>query len=139
LLASAQLGNAVLTASEPELLTVKRGQEARYLLKLQLKTGYHVNSDKPRDEFLIPLKLSWVTGPLQVRSISYPKPEDVTVGSDKLSVLTGAFSIETQFFAPSNAAPGVSQLPGKLHYQACDSRSCKRPAWLDVQVPISIQ
>jgi DsbC/DsbD-like thiol-disulfide interchange protein len=139
LLASAQLGNGVLTASQPDHLTVKRGQNVRYLLKLQLKPGYHVNSDKPRNEFLIPLKLTWSAGPLQARNINYPKPEEVTVGSDTLSVFTGTFSIETEFFASEQAAPGISELQGKLHYQACDNRSCKRPAWLDVQVPLSIQ
>jgi Thiol:disulfide interchange protein DsbD, N-terminal len=139
LLASAQLGNEVLTAPQPEPLTVKRGQDVHYVLKLQLKSGYHVNSDKPKDEFLIPLKLTWAAGPLQTKSITYPKPEEVSVGSDTLSVFTGAFSIETEFFTPGQAAPGLSQLQGKLHYQACDSRSCKRPAWLEVRVPVSIQ
>jgi Disulphide bond corrector protein DsbC len=117
---------------------VKRGSTATQSLRITLRPGFHVNSDKPKDEFLIPLKLTW-TGPLQAQKIVYPKPEEVKVGNDMLNVFTGSFAIETQFAAPSQATAGVSMMEGKLHYQACDNQSCKRPATVSVQLPVSIQ
>jgi hypothetical protein len=123
----------------PQTLSVKRGQTAQQKLQISLRSGFHVNSDKPRDEFLIPIKLTWTSGPLQTKQISYPKPEDVKVGDDTLSVFTGKFTIDTEFLAPPQAQAGIATMQGKLRYQACDSRSCKRPATVAVQVPVSIQ
>lgn len=101
--------------------------------------GYHVNSNKPKDEFLIPLKLTWNTGPLQAKMVSYPAAEQVKVGSDTLDVFTGKFTVKTEFYVSPQAAPGIMVVEGKLRYQACDNVSCKRPATALVQLPVSIQ
>lgn len=138
-LASAQFADGVLNIATPQTLSVKRGQTARQTLQVSLRSGFHVNSDKPRDEFLIPLKLTWTSGPLQAKQIIYPKPEDVKVGDDTLNVFTGKFTIETEFLAPTQAQAGIATMQGKLRYQACDSRSCKRPATITIKVPLSIQ
>ena len=108
-------------------------------LTISVASGFHVNSNKPKDEFLIPLKLTWKTGPLQPKAIRYPDAEQVKVGSDTLNVFTGKFPVTTEFVVSPQATPGISMLEGKLRYQACDNVSCKRPATLNVQVPVSIQ
>lgn len=108
-------------------------------LKVVVLSGFHVNSDKPRDEFLIPLKLTWTSGPLAVKSISYPKPEDVKVGSQTLAVFTGTFEIRTEFAASPQAAPGSSVMVGKIRFQACNNIMCFRPATVDVRLPVSIE
>ena len=135
----AQQGNQVATVASPSTLTIKRGATAAETLKITLKPGFHVNSDKPADEFLIPLKLTWDASPLQSRKIVYPASEDVKVGPQTLRVFTGTFPITTDFYAPPQAAPGVAMMSGKLHYQACDSQSCKRPATMEIQIPVSVQ
>ena len=98
-----------------------------------------MNSDKPRDEFLIPLKLSWTNGPLEVKSVSYPKPEEIRVGKDMLLVFTGNFTVQTEFKAPEQSAPGASIQTGKLRYQACNNEMCFRPASINIQVPVVVQ
>src|SRR5207248_11062799 len=55
-----------LTVGPRDQITIKRGATVTQTLKLIILPGFHVNSDKPRDEFLIPLKLSWTNGPLEV-------------------------------------------------------------------------
>jgi hypothetical protein len=101
--------------------------------------GFHVNSDKPRDEFLIPLKLTWDSGPLQVKSISYPKPEDLDMNGQKLAVFTGTVPIETQFVVALDARKGEQTVTGKLRYQACNSNMCFRPATIDVHFTAVIE
>jgi hypothetical protein len=135
----AQRGEQVVTIASPQTLIVKRGATSTEKLNISLKPGFHVNSDKPADEFLIPLKLTWAASPLQSRKITYPASEDVSVGSQTLRVFTGTFAITTEFYASPQATPGVAMMQGKLHYQACDSQSCKRPATADVRIPVSIQ
>ena len=128
-----------LVIKPPQAITVKRGGAAVENLQVEVLSGFHVNSDKPKDEFLIPLKLTWTAGPLEAKSIAYPKPEQVQVGADMLNVFTGKFDIQTQF-ASSGAAPrGAAAMTGKLRYQACNSDMCFRPATIDVTVPVTIE
>lgn len=128
-----------LTVRAAEQITVKRGETVNQTLKVEVLPGFHVNSDKPRDEFLIPLKLTWNPGPLEAKSIEYPKPEEIKVGNDMLLVFTGSFNIETQFKASGRSTPGLAIMTGKLRYQACNSQMCFRPASADIQLPVNIQ
>ena len=118
---------------------MKRGGIGTEILKVAVLPGFHVNSDRPKDEFLIPLKLTWTAGVLEVQSIDYPKPEEVKVGNDMLNVFTGKFEIHTQFKAPDKAPPGNIALTGKLRYQACNNEMCFRPASIEVTVPVNIE
>ena len=101
--------------------------------------GFHVNSDKPKDEFIIPLKLTWTPGFLDAKTIEFPKPEELKVGTQDLLVFTGTFPIKTQFQAPASAATGPATLTGKLHYQACSSDMCFRPSTIEVKLPVVIE
>jgi len=74
-----------------------------------------------------------------VESVTYPKPEDVKVGNEVLSVFTGKFTIETKFKAPAEALPGQASMTGKLRYQACNNQMCFRPATVDVHLPVRIE
>ncbi len=128
-----------LAISPVEQISLKPGGAVTQTLRVVVQPGFHVNSDKPKDEFLIPLKLTWTSGPLEAKSITYPKPEEIKVGQEMLTVYTGAFNIQTEFKAPGNVAPGSVEITGKLRYQACNNEMCFRPATLDVRLPVSIQ
>ena len=108
-------------------------------LKVSVLPGLHVNSDKPKDEYLIPLKLTWSGGPLETKSVTYPKSEDIKVGGQDLAVFTGSFEIETEFKIPAKAPTGTATMAGKLRYQACNNEMCFRPASTEVKLPISIE
>lgn len=107
--------------------------------RVTVQSGFHVNSDKPTDEYVIPLKLTWTSGPLTIESITYPKPEKIKVGPETLTVFTGDFNIESRFRVPRQVPPGSSTMIGKLRYQACNNQMCLRPATMDVHVPVLIQ
>ncbi len=120
-------------------ITVKRGGTVTETLQVVVLPGFHVNSDKPKDEFIIPLKLTWTPGLLDTKSVSYPKPEEIKVGTQDLLVFTGTFPVKTQFQAPANAASGATTLVGKIRYQACSSDMCFRPSTLEVKLPVVIE
>jgi thioredoxin:protein disulfide reductase len=128
-----------LTVEQPSQVTVKRGEEFSQKLTISIQPGYHVNSNKPRDEFLIPLQLTWSPGPLTAESVSYPKPEDIKVGPDTLSVFTGKLVLVTKFRAGNQASALPASMTGKLHYQACNNQMCFRPVTVDVRLPVVIQ
>jgi thiol:disulfide interchange protein DsbD len=133
--------NAVLSLPAPERLSIKRGATGEVKLKADLRPGYHVNSDKPADEYLIPLKLTWAKEPLQTVEIVYPKPqlEKYDFSASPLSVFSGSFEILTHFKAPPTAAPGPAMMTGKLRYQACNNKECLPPRTAEVTLSIDVQ
>jgi hypothetical protein len=136
-LSSAQQNKLLVSPVVP--VTVKRGGTVTDQVKVAVLSGFHVNSDHPTDEFLIPLKLTWTTGPLTVKSVTYPKAEDIKVGSEVLPVFTGNFAIQTVFEVPRNAPSGTAEMVGKIRYQACNNQMCFRPSSADVRLPVIIE
>jgi hypothetical protein len=132
--------NNVLSIAPPDKVTAKAGSAVSAKIVAQLRSGYHCNSDKPSDEYLIPLKLTWTAAPLEVAEVVYPKPQmEKYAFSDKpLSVYTGDFDIVTKFKVPASAPPGPAVLTGKLRYQACTDRMCLPPKTVDVSLPITV-
>src|ERR1039457_1142130 len=68
-----------ITVRPPDAVNIKRGASAIETLQVVVLPGFHVNSDKPKDEFIIPLKLTWTPGLLDAKGVEYPKPEEVKV------------------------------------------------------------
>jgi hypothetical protein len=128
-----------ITVRPPDAVTIKRGTAAIETLQLVVQPGFHVNSDKPKDEFIIPLKLTWTPGLLDVKGFEFPKPEVAKVGTQDLLVFTGTFAVKTRFVAPATAPAGPATLIGKIHYQACSSDMCFRPATIEVKLPVVIE
>lgn len=120
---------------------MKRGGQAEFRLKAELRPGFHVNSDKPNDEYLIPLKLTWPSGPIEAEQVIYPKPEleKLAFSANPVSVFTGSFEIVTRFKAPTNASPGMTPITGKLRYQACNNKECLPPRTVDIRVTADVQ
>lgn len=130
----------VLNYLPPRKVTVKAGGAADARLPLQLRSGYHVNSTTPSDEYLIPLRLTWNAGAVAAAGFTFPQPqmEKYTFSEKPLSVYTGDFEIVTHFKAAPGAAPGPSVLTGKLRYQACNSTMCLPPKTLEVSQAVEV-
>jgi thiol:disulfide interchange protein DsbD len=129
-----------LTIAQPERIAAKAGSTAEIKLNAQLRTGYHANSNTPSDEYLIPMRLTWSTSPLEVAEVVYPKAqmEKYSFSDKPLSVYTGDFEVVTKFKIPSSATPGQAVLTGKLRYQACTDRMCLPPKTVEVTLPVDI-
>lgn len=130
-----------LSVAPPGQVSVKRGGEAELKLKAQVRAGFHVNSNAPADEFLIPLKLTWPAGPVEAGPVTYPQPqfEKYAFSAKPVSVFSGNFDIVTKLKAPASAAPGVVPITGKLRFQACNEKECLPPRTIDVRISVDIQ
>ncbi len=131
----------VLSIAPPQKVAAKAGSTVEAPITLQLRPGYHVNSDMPSDPYLIPLRLTWSPGTLESSAIVYPKPhsEKFSFSEKPLSIFSGDFNVTTRFKVPANAPAGQVLATGKLRYQACNDRMCLPPRTLDVIVPLEIQ
>jgi hypothetical protein len=133
---------AYLTVGQASTVSGKRNASVEARIPVSVLPGFHVNSDKPSEDYLIPLKLTWTaTGALQAGAIVYPKPtqEKYEFAEKPLSVLTGSFDIVAGFKVASNASAGPGSAAGKLRYQACNNRACFPPKTVDVTVNYQIQ
>jgi hypothetical protein len=133
--------SSVLSVTPPKLVTGKHNETVAADIRLELRQGYHVNSDKPTDPYLIPLKFTWTPGPAEFTGIEYPAPvmQKFTFSDKPLSVFEGDFKVKAKFKIPANALAGPAKLEGKLRYQACNDKMCLPPRTLDISIPLEIQ
>ena len=129
---------------EPQKVVGKRNAVVQVKIPLAVKEGYHVNSNKPAEEYLIPLKLTWTsTGALEGGAITYPKPLlekfEFAEPDKPLSVYMGKFDLLANFKVAANAPAGPGVASGKLKYQACSNKACYPPKSVDVAVSYQVQ
>src|SRR5271165_2287003 len=91
---SAQMSPNLTVAAIPTVKAAK-GTVTTITIKAHLPDGYHANSNKPTESYLIPLTLKWTAGPLMLDKIDYPAGtmEKYAFSEKPLSVVTGDFSI----------------------------------------------
>jgi hypothetical protein len=120
---------------------VKKGTQTTVTLKASLPAGYHANSNKPTEAYLIPLTLKWTGGPLQMETVTYPVPtlEKYSFSDKPISVVTGEFAISTKFKVPADAQSGPAAQTGTLRYQACDNKACYPPKTVPINVTVSVE
>jgi hypothetical protein len=129
-----------LQAGAPSKVIGKRGDAVQANIPVSIDAGFHVNSNKPSAEYLIPLSLAWTaTGALEAGVIVYPKASTETVAGEKLSVFTGKFDLIANFKIAGSATAGPGSVAGKLKYQACNSNACFRPETIEISVPYQVQ
>src|SRR5580704_13815232 len=98
----------VLHYTPPAPVRAPIGGTIEIPVELSLQAGYHVNSNKPPDEFLIPLKLTWAKGVLEPVEVVFPKPIQYKIQSEPkpLSVYSGNFQLGAKFKVPLTAITG---------------------------------
>ncbi|MCU0246463.1 MAG: protein-disulfide reductase DsbD N-terminal domain-containing protein [Bryobacter sp.] len=132
---------SVLTLNGPLRTAGKRGDAISVKIGLKLADGYHVNSNKPNEEYLIPLRLTWEKSALEPVETVFPKPVEERSDFSKMpvSVFTGTFAIEQKFRTAATAAPGMGMATGKLRYQACNRTMCLPPKTMDVKLAYDLR
>ncbi len=131
-----------LTIGEPAKIAGKRGAAVQARIPIAVQPGYHVNSNTPSDEYLIPLKLTWkAPGALEGGQVTYPKPtmEKYQFSEKPLSVYTGSFELVANFKVAASAPAGPGAAVGQLRYQACNDKACFPPKTVEVTLPYQIQ
>ena len=130
-----------LSVEPPQKLVIQRGQSATIKLQARIDPGYHVNSNKPHEDYLIPMRLTFTADPLVVESVKYPAGHDekYTFSEKPLSVVTGNFEVLVTIKAPQNIEPQMYVLLGKLRYQACSDKACLAPKTVEVRITADLR
>ncbi|SPE41644.1 conserved hypothetical protein [Candidatus Sulfopaludibacter sp. SbA3] len=133
-----------LSVGDVQKVAGMRNAAVQVKIPVTVEAGYHVNSDKPSLDYLIPLKLTFdksAMGALEGGTVVYPKAslEKYDFEEKPLSVFTGSFDVMANFKVSANAPAGPGVAVGKLRYQACSNKACYPPKTIDVTISYQVQ
>ncbi|MFZ0760716.1 MAG: protein-disulfide reductase DsbD N-terminal domain-containing protein [Candidatus Sulfotelmatobacter sp.] len=137
------LGKAPSLAMAPvPLVTAQRAQRTMVNLNFRVPPGYHINSNTPKSEFLIPTALRMdLPTDIILGEIQYPPGENKTFPfspNETLSVYSGDFTIAVAVHPLHSVVPGKYEMHGVLRYQACDNAACYPPKNLPVRFEVKV-
>jgi suppressor for copper-sensitivity B len=122
------------TAYEP-------GETARIAAKMTIEDGWHVNSNSPTFDYLIPTKLDLeLPAGWPGETLHYPKHEMKTFAfaDQPLAVYDGEAVILAEVKVPANAAQGPVRTRAALRYQACNDSQCLPPVTTNATVSLTV-
>ena len=133
----------IVTVMSAEPVAVAPGGSVRVELRFRVSPGFHINSSKPRSEFLIPTRLK-LSPPANLTpgAFVYPEGKDLSFTfspKEKLNVYAGEFTVRAELRAPGSAPAGNYKVPGELRYQACNDRACFPPTKLPVEFEVTVR
>ena len=142
--AAAQTESSVVTVralapAEP----LKAGNPSVLTIELDIADRYHINSDRPFEDYLIPTQLElepvpgmvfgetkFPTAVIRKFSFSPDSPMAVFEGIAKITVaVTPASDVES----------GNVEIRGRVHYQACNDTTCLPPAWQPFGLTVRVE
>jgi len=123
-------------------ITVTRGKSGEVTIHFRVAPGFHINSNTPKSEFLIPttLKLEAPTD-IAISKVTYPDGKDMTfpfAPDEPLNVYTGDFDVSLMVRPLHSVMPSKYAIHGNLKYQACDNAACYPPKTVPVDFQVKI-
>jgi len=131
--------SVVKTRTYVSLEPVPAGKEFQVAVVVDILKGFHMNSHKPSDEYLIPTALTaQLPAGFQLLDTIYPagRLEKFSFSPDKpLDVYTGSVTLRLKLAAQKEVPAGATTIPLTLRYQACNDSVCLPP----VKAPVSVK
>ena len=134
-------GPSVTVAPIP-VVTAVQGKSATVPISFHVAGGYHINSNRPKSEYLIPtvLKIDAATD-IAITKITYPEGKDLSFAfapDEKLNVYAGDFDVRVRIRPLRDVQSGKYAVRGTLKYQACDNAACYPPRQLPILFDVKI-
>ena len=120
---------------------VKRGGTVRGTVTMDIPSGYHVNSSRPLEKFLVATQLT-IGAPngIRVGPVTYPRAllRNFQFSKTKVSVYEGRAVMSFNVSVPAKASTGKVELKGRLRYQSCNDSLCFPPKTQEVSFWLSV-
>jgi cytochrome c biogenesis protein CcdA len=117
------------------------GDTVRLALQVRLPSGFHVQSNAPRDPSLIPTVLTVTpSADTRVTEIVYPPATDLKQAGvpQPLAVFPQEFVLGVSLAVPPGTPDGPLAIPARLRYQACNDTTCFAPTTAEVSWTVNI-
>jgi len=143
-LAFAQAGHKAPSVTVSDITTpeIAQNKSGNVDVHFRVAPGFHINSNTPKSEYLIPtaLKLDTPTD-IMIGRISYPDGKDMSfpfAPEEKLNVYSGDFTVALLIRPLRSVTPGKYAVHGTLKYQACDNAACYPPKTVPVKFEVKV-
>ncbi len=125
---------------EDKIVSLQQGENFSINVSITVDATWHINSNKPNDDFLIPTEISARGNGLKLISVNYPKAKELNFSfSDKpVSVYEATTNARLSFKASQDAPIGKQKIIVTLDYQACNDISCLPPNSTTAELEIEI-
>jgi len=134
--------SVVKTKVYASLDPIPRGKEFQVAVVVDIASGYHMNSHKPLDSYLIPTTLTpQLPAGFTLADTLYPAGKNLKFpfSPDKpLNVYTETVTLRLRLTASEGAALGPTSIPMTLRYQACNNSACLPPVKFPVTAEIKV-
>jgi len=120
---------------------VPRGMGFEVGVVAEIAEGFHINSNKPNEEYLIPTALEAGTpAGMRVTGTTYPKAKQqkFEFSDTKLAVYDGRILVRMKMGVELDAPLGPVKIPLTLKYQACDDSTCLPPVKLALSAEVTV-
>jgi DsbC/DsbD-like thiol-disulfide interchange protein len=119
-----------------------RGRSVKATVVMDIPSGYHVNSNRPLEKFLIPTQLQ-IEAPkgIRVGPILYPRPilRSLKFSKNKVSVFEGRTTIRFNVTVPRSFAANSAELKARLRFQSCNDDLCFPPQTREVKLWLNVE
>ena len=105
-------------------------ESSSILVEINILEGWHINSDQPLEDFLIPTKIRFEESDgVTFGRIQYMEPElrEFSFSDTKMSVYEGKVYALTTITISPDFEKSELKLGGSIYYQACNDESCLAP------------
>lgn len=123
-------------------IDIAPGEDFQVLIKLMIDEEWHINSDRPFQDYLIPTQVELAEGSFfQVKKVVYPAGEKKAFAfspDEPLSVYGGTVWVNMLVSPFLDASSGVVPLEIEVTSQACNDRLCLAPTTQVLNIPVRI-
>ena len=121
--------------------SVKRGRSVQGTIVMDIPGGYHVNSSRPLEKFLVATELRIeASNSIRVGPVIYPRAvlRMFKFSKSRVSVYEGRAIMRFSVSVPASAAIGSTQLKARLRYQSCNDEVCFPPRTQEVSLSLTV-
>jgi DsbC/DsbD-like thiol-disulfide interchange protein len=121
---------------------VRKGRTVQGTIVMDIPAGYHVNSNKPLEKFLIPtqLKIEPPSG-VRVGPTLYPRAlvRSLKFSKNRVAVFEGRTTIRFTITVPASFSANSVELKARLRYQSCNDDVCFPPQSKDLSLWLTVE
>jgi len=141
--------SAATPAPEPNISVVgyfstdkaQRGRPTRVSIVIDIPSGYHINSNRPLETYLIAtsVKVEAENG-LRPGAVSFPRPllRTFKFSKKQLSVYEGQVRLKFNVTVPANYADDSAKVKARVRLQSCNDEVCFPPKNYEVNLKIEV-
>lgn len=120
----------------------QRARTVQGTVSMDIPSGYHVNSNRPLEKFLIATQLQIETPKgITIGPILYPRPllRSLKFSKTKVSVFEGHTTIRFAVTVPRNFTANSAELKARLRFQSCNDEACFQPQTREVKLSLKVE